>query len=106
MTDLRSLLELADIALANHESLDKAIESVEAYSEAFKAWQGSGQILEKESRSGIKRLNDRHERILRRAAELQEAASRNLAEFRKKTRGLKAYLGNPPESRRRRTRRG
>ena len=104
---IKELLELADVVLSADEGLDQGIEAIARYSDAFAGWQAAGMPAGKAAKAELKKLHDRHARVVKQAAEFQAAAHKSLGEFRKKTRGLKAYLDVFPVSGRRpRSRKG
>ena len=104
MISVSDLLALAEEALAEHAGLDQDIAAVTAYSEAFQSWQAEGA---KAGKAELGRLNEKHRRLVEKAAGLQQVAHRDLGAFRKKTKGLKAYLGGfPAASRKSRSKKG
>lgn len=107
MKSIELLLELAETALASHESLDQEIEAVSAYTEKFSSWQARGIPEDASLKSALKRLHSRHVLILKKAARLQDETRQSLGALRRKTRGLKRYLDVfPVPARRPRSRKG
>ena len=97
MSQLAKLIELAEEILSN--SLASPIENVQKiseYCEAFAAWRANEKLLEQSKMSEVHKvqlneLAEKNAAILEVAERIQSETGREMNEFNKKARGLKAY---------------
>ena len=94
---LADLQELAEAALVAQEDPETQLTAIESYCEAFAKAEQAGSLANLEAGEQTEALSKLHEKVLMQAAVLLDDTARDMQYFKKKARGIMAYVDTMPK---------
>lgn len=94
---LADLQELAEAALVVQDNPEAQLTAIETYCEAFAKAEQAGSLADLEAGEEAEILSKLHEKVLMQAAVLLDDTARDMQHFKKKARGIMAYVDTMPK---------